>query len=67
MKRETLTERQTEVLKLIAYGFNDYEMSQKLECTVANIRNISDRIIFKINALNRPNLIYEAMKKGLIK
>lgn len=67
MKKETLTERQKQILELIAQGFNDYEISQKLECTVANIRSLSDRIIYKVKAENRPNLIYKAMQKGLIK
>lgn len=67
MKKITLTERQEQVLKLIAEGYNDTEIAHNLECTVANIRSISDRIIYKFQANNRPNLIYKALKRGLIK
>ena len=67
MKTVELTEKQKTVLELIAEGFSDKEISQKLKCTIANIRSISDRLIYKINANNRPNLVYKALKKGLIK
>ena len=64
MKKITLTERQQHVLELIANGFYDSEISKELECTVANIRSISDRIIYKFQANNRPNLVYKACKKA---
>lgn len=67
MKKITLTERQTEVLKYIAAGYSDEDMAKELKCTVANIRSLSDRLIYKIKANNRPNLIYKAFKKGLLK
>ena len=67
MKKITLTDRQNEVLTFIAAGLSDDEISKELNCTVANVRSISDRLIYKIKANNRPNLIYKAFKKGLIK
>lgn len=66
-KKITLTERQNELLTYIAAGMSDEEMAQQLSCTVANIRSISDRLIYKFKANNRPNLVYKAFKKGLIK
>ena len=67
MKKITLTERQNEILTYIAAGYSDEEMAKELKCTVYNIRSISDRLVFKVKAVNRPNLIYKAFKKGLIK
>lgn len=67
MKKITLTEKQERVLELIAEGFSDLEIASKLKCTVANVRSISDRIVYKTKAFNRPNLVYIALKKGLIK
>lgn len=66
-KKITLTERQNELLVFIAAGLSDEEMAQELGCTVANIRSISDRLIYKFKANNRPNLVYKAFKNGLIK
>ena len=65
-KKDTLTEKQQHVLELIANGFNDKEIAKTLGCTEANVRNISTNIFYKIDAYNRPNLVYKAMKKGLI-
>lgn len=66
-KNITLTEKQHTVLELIAKGLSDNEIANSLGCTVANIRSISDRIVYKFQANNRPNLVYKAFKKGLIK
>lgn len=60
------TENQLQVLRLLAEGFTQEEIAKERKCTTENIRNYIDRLKIKLKAKNNVNIVYKAVKKGVI-
>lgn len=66
-KRDSnITEREKEIIKLIANGFNDYEIGLFLKLSHQTIRQCVVKILSKTETCNRPQLIYWACQNKLI-
>lgn len=61
-----VTEKQKTVLRMVADGYTREEISKKLKCTLANIDNFMSRLQIKFMAKNKANIVYKAMKEGVI-
>lgn len=61
-----LTEREKEVLTLIAKGFSNKEIAEKLVLSVKTIENHKSHIMEKLKLKTRPELVEYALKKGLL-
>ncbi|RJX23107.1 MAG: DNA-binding response regulator [Dethiobacter sp.] len=66
MDRETLSQREVEILKLIAEGLTNKEIAKKLSISVHTVRNHIANIFPKLNSKTRTKAIKEAKKKGFI-
>ncbi len=62
----TISDREKEVLKLIAKGFSNAEIAEKLNLSKRTIDGHKSRLFDKTNAKNAPNLIMFAIKNELI-
>ena len=60
------TENQLQVLRLLAEGLTQEEIAKERQCTTENIRNYIDRLKIKLKANNNVNVVYKAVKKGVI-
>jgi DNA-binding NarL/FixJ family response regulator len=68
-ERETfdgLTEREQEVLKLIADGLTNQEIADKLTISVKTVERHRANIMGKLNLHNRTELVKYAIRKGMI-
>lgn len=65
-KDRRLTDREQELIKKIAGGFNDFEISEMLNIKVQTIRGMVNKILAKTDTMNRPQLIYFACQNGII-
>ena len=65
-KDKTLTARELELILKIAGGFNDFEISEKLNIKVQTIRGMVNKILEKTETTNRPQLVYWACANGVI-
>ncbi|WP_161975578.1 LuxR C-terminal-related transcriptional regulator [Tengunoibacter tsumagoiensis] len=63
---EPLSERELEVLQLIATGASNYEIAQQLIIAVATVKRHVTNIITKLNVNNRTQAVAEARKYGLV-
>mgnify|MGYP003886466613 CR=1 FL=1 len=63
---DTLTEREREVLKLVAEGFSSQEIASQLSISVKTVLGHRERIMQKLDIHNRTDLIKYAIRKGLI-
>jgi len=61
-----ISDREKEVLKLIAKGFSNIEIADKLNLSKRTVDGHKSRLFEKTNAKNAPNLIMFAIKNGLI-
>lgn len=61
-----LTEKEREVLHLIAEGFTNFEMSQKLLTSVRTIESRRKNLLTKTGTVNTATLIRFATRNGLI-
>ena len=62
-----LTERENEILELIAHGMNNREIALKLCLTEGTIRNHSSRILSKLHAYDRTQAVIKAAQRGIVK
>jgi NarL family two-component system response regulator LiaR len=62
-----LTERQLEVLSLLAQGQTNQEIAEQLHITVFTARHHVSEILAKLHANNRAEAAAIAIKKGLVK
>jgi DNA-binding NarL/FixJ family response regulator len=60
-----LTERELEVLKLIATGMNNNEISRRLELSSKTVRNYISNIFSKLQVADRAQAIVKAREAGL--
>ncbi len=64
---ETLTQREKEVLTLIAEGASNKEIAYKLKISENTVKNHLRNIMEKLHLQNRVQLAVFAVKKGLVK
>lgn len=62
----TLTERETEILQLIAKGFNSPEIARLLEISAHTVTTHVRHIYSKLEVSSRGAAVYEALQLGLI-
>jgi DNA-binding NarL/FixJ family response regulator len=62
-----LTEREIEVLRLIAKGYNSNEISEVLDVTYHTVTSHVRNIYRKLSVHSRSEAIFEAVQRGLVK
>ena len=63
---ETLTEREREVLALIGQGLNNAEIGERLVVSPATARTHVSRVMVKLGARDRAQLVVIAYQSGLV-
>jgi two-component system response regulator NreC len=63
--RPKLTEREQEIVTLVAYGFSNREIAQKLIVSVKTVESQKARIMGKLGLHSRPELVEYALKNKL--
>ncbi|TXK76629.1 response regulator transcription factor [Paenibacillus sp. N3.4] len=63
---ETLSEREREVLALIAKGFSNKEIAEQLIISVKTVESHKSNVTEKLGLKTRPELVKYAVKKGLL-
>lgn len=63
---DSLTEREREVLKLVAEGYSNREISDQLFISVKTVLGHREKIMQKLDIHSRTDLIKYAIRKGLI-
>ncbi|MCL4426681.1 MAG: response regulator transcription factor [Firmicutes bacterium] len=63
---EVLSERETEVLRLIAVGYSNQEIAESLFLSIKTVETHKARIMEKLNLKKRSELVRYAMSKNLI-
>ncbi len=62
--REDLTPREIEILRLVAMGYSNKEIAEKLSISVKTVENHKTRIKERLKAQTRSDLVRYAMAKG---
>lgn len=62
----SLTERETEVLALVARGLSNTEISQRLFVTPATVKTHVSRLLMKLHARDRAQLVVVGYQTGLV-
>lgn len=65
-KQPAITERQQEVLVLLAEGATDHEIARRLDISARTVQFHVDRIKERLEARSRPELITRAHEQGLL-
>ena len=63
---ENLTEREKEILVLITHGKKTPQIASDLQISTGTIDNYVRVMLLKTGTANRAQLVYEALKKGVI-
>lgn len=63
---ESLSEREREVLGLIAKGFSNKEIAEQLIISVKTVESHKSNVMEKLGLKTRPELVKYAVKKGLL-
>lgn len=63
---ESLSEREREILRLLAEGHTNAEIAQKLNLSVKTVETYRTRIMEKLHLRTRAELVRYALRKGLI-
>ena len=61
-----LTEREVEVLRLVADGFDTAEIAKKLSYSERTIKNILHDVVSRFGLRNRAHAVAYALREGLI-
>jgi DNA-binding NarL/FixJ family response regulator len=61
-----LSERQREILAMIAQGYTDRQISEKIHISIKTVESQKARIKEKLNVAQRSELVQYAMKNGII-
>jgi DNA-binding NarL/FixJ family response regulator len=61
-----LTEREAEILRLIAKGLSNSEVARVVSLSVATVRTHLEHIYEKLEVTNRVEAVTEGLRKGLI-
>ena len=64
-KPEKLTERETEVLKLVAQGLRDQDIAQQLSVSEVTVRTHVSNILHKLHLNNRIQATLYALREGI--
>ena len=62
----SLSERELQILTLVARGFSDKEIAKKLFVVKSTVNNHILNILKKLNAKNRVQAVIEAIKHDLL-
>ena len=65
-KTTELTEHEKNIIKYIAHGWKDEEISKEIGCGTGTLRQSISKILGKTNVSNRPSLVFYACKNGLV-
>ena len=63
---DTLSEREREVLKLIALGYTAAQVAEKLSLSAKTVETYRARIMEKLNLSSRADLVQYALSRGLL-
>ncbi|GIQ69522.1 DNA-binding response regulator [Xylanibacillus composti] len=63
---ETLSEREKEILALIAKGYSNKEIAEQLIISVKTVESHKSNVMDKLGLKTRPDLVKYALKKGLL-
>lgn len=63
---ETLSSKETQILRLVAAGYSNNEIASALHNSDGTIRNAVSTILAKLNARDRTRAVITAMEHGLI-
>lgn len=68
MKRRTreITQKEKDLLQLVANGWKDSEIQDRLSISSSTIRNRLESLYVKTETFNRPQLVYWACKNGIL-
>jgi two-component system response regulator NreC len=64
---DSLSEREREVLEMVAQGFNNRQMGERLRLSPKTIARHRERIMHKLNLHSRTKLVKFAIQTGLVK
>jgi NarL family two-component system response regulator LiaR len=64
--RYDLTEREMEVLRLLAHGQTNREIAEELVVTVETVKSNVGNILAKLHLAHRTQAVIHALKEGLI-
>lgn len=65
--REALTEREMEVLKLVAQGLSNKEIADRLVISGPTVRSHITNILTKLNLTSRTQAVLYALRQGIVK
>lgn len=63
---EKLTDREEEILKLLAAGLSNRDIAQKLALSEGTVKNHISAILAKLHANDRTQAVLTALKRGLV-
>lgn len=63
---EKLKQREIDIIQAIAHGDNTNSIAQDMQLTYNTVETYIKTILLKMNVSNRAQLVYEALKKGVI-
>jgi len=63
---EPLTPREQEVLELLVEGLSNRDIAGRMHLTEGTVRNYVSRIIAKLQANDRTQVVIEALRRGLV-
>lgn len=66
-RMQTLSEREKEVLTLIAKGYSNKEIADRLVISVKTVETHKSNVMEKLGLRTRPELVKFAMQKGLLR
>jgi DNA-binding NarL/FixJ family response regulator len=66
MARESLTERETEVLDLLAAGYGNKIIASLLGITAGTVKTHVQAVMGKLNAASRTQAVSIAMRRGMV-
>ncbi len=64
---ESLTDREMDVLRLIAAGYTNQQVADELVLTLGTVKTYTSHIYAKLNVENRTQAVFAARKMGLIR
>jgi two-component system response regulator NreC len=63
---ETLSDREQEIVSLVAKGYSNKEIAEQLVISVKTVETHKAKVMEKLGLKTRPELVKYAMKKGLL-
>lgn len=62
----SLTDREKEIVELIAQGGTDKAIAEKLGISPGTVKNLANTASDKLGATNRPHLVTLALQQGIL-